>query len=118
MKRITRTQYFLRGGTVTQELVSSSRKTVSTTVDQAKLTRTVRFVQTEAGLQRPKMDILVADDDCSGRFLLNSALIALGHTVTEAANGSDAWQAWKRQRHQLVISDWMMPGIDRLELCR
>ena len=64
------------------------------------------------------MDILVADDDRNSRFLLHSALTELGHNVTEAANGCDAWEAWKRGHHQLVISDWMMPGIDGLELCR
>ena len=64
------------------------------------------------------MDILVADDDRNSRFLLHSALTELGHSVTEAENGSDAWEAWKRGHHQLVISDWMMPGIDGLELCR
>jgi len=87
-------------------------------VGQAKITRTVRFVHLGAGFQGPKMDILVADDDSSGRFLLNSTLVELGHSVTEAANGFDAWEAWKRGHHQLVISDWMMPGIDGLELCR
>ena len=61
------------------------------------------------------MDILVADDDCTGRFLVNSALRELGHSVTETANGCDAWEAWKRVHHQLVISDWIMPGIDGLE---
>ena len=61
------------------------------------------------------MDILVADDERSGRFLLNSTLIELGHSVTETANGCDAWEAWKRVHHQLVISDWIMPGIDGLE---
>ncbi len=85
---------------------------------QSKVTRTVRFVHIGAGFQGPKMDILVADDDPSGRFLLNSTLVELGHSVTEAANGCDAWEAWKREHHQLVISDWMMPGIDGLELCR
>jgi CheY-like chemotaxis protein len=64
------------------------------------------------------MDILVADDDRIGRFLLNSALCELGHSVTEATNGCDAWEAWKRQHHQLIISDWMMPCMDGLELCR
>ena len=64
------------------------------------------------------MDILVADDDRTSRFLLSSALIELGHSVTEATNGSEAWEGWKREHHQLVISDWMMPGIDGLELCR
>jgi DNA-binding response OmpR family regulator len=33
-------------------------------------------------------------------------------------DGCDAWEAWKRQRHQLIISDWMMPCMDGLELCR
>jgi DNA-binding response OmpR family regulator len=42
----------------------------------------------------------------------------LGHSITEATNGCDAWEAWKRQRHQLIISDWMMPCMDGLELCR
>ena len=87
-------------------------------MSQAKVTRTVRFVHIGAGFQEPKMDILVADDDPSGRFLLNSTLVELGHSVTEAANGYNAWEAWKRGRQQLVISDWMMPGIDGLELCR
>ena len=64
------------------------------------------------------MDILVADDDCTGRFLLNSALRQLGHSVTETTNGREAWEAWKCQRHQLIISDWMMPCMDGLELCR
>jgi DNA-binding response OmpR family regulator len=64
------------------------------------------------------MDILVADDDRTARFLLRSTLIELGHSVTEATNGGEAWEAWKREHHQLVISDWMMPGVDGLELCR
>ena len=64
------------------------------------------------------MDILVADDDRTGRFLVSSSLNELGHSVTEVTNGCEAWEAWKREHHQLVISDWMMPGIDGLELCR
>ena len=64
------------------------------------------------------MDILVADDDRTARFLLSSTLIELGHSVTEATNGCEAWEAWKREHHRLVISDWMMPGVDGLELCR
>jgi len=64
------------------------------------------------------MDIFVDDDNRIGRAFLNSALRELGHSVTEATNGCDAWEAWKRQRHQLIISDWMMPCMDGLELCR
>jgi DNA-binding response OmpR family regulator len=64
------------------------------------------------------VNILVADDDRHGRFLLNSALSQIGHSVTETENGREAWQAWQRDRHPLVISDWMMPDLDGLELCR
>ncbi len=64
------------------------------------------------------MKILVADDDRHGRFLLNSALSQTGHSVTEVENGREAWEAWQRDHHPLVISDWMMPDVDGLELCR
>ena len=64
------------------------------------------------------MDVLVADDDGNSRFLLKCALTQLGHKVTQAENGQEAWEAWKRERHSLVISDWMMPEMDGLELCR
>jgi CheY-like chemotaxis protein len=42
----------------------------------------------------------------------------MGHSVTETTNGCEAWEAWKRHHHQLIISDWMMPCMDGLELCR
>jgi CheY-like chemotaxis protein len=78
----------------------------------------VRFVPIRGASKGAKMDILVADDDRTGRFLVNSTLRELGHRVTEATNGSEAWEAWRRQRHQLIFSDWMMPCMDGLELCR
>jgi len=43
-------------------------------VGQAEVTKTVRFMHIGAGFQGSKMDILVVDDDSSGRFLLNSTL--------------------------------------------
>jgi len=64
------------------------------------------------------MNILVADDDRAISFLIRSALNELGHKVDEVYNGCDAWEAWKRHHHEFVISDWMMPGFDGLELSR
>ena len=64
------------------------------------------------------MNVLVADDDGIIRLLLTSALKKLGHTVREAANGREALAAWQADHHPLVISDWMMPDLDGLELCR
>ena len=64
------------------------------------------------------MNVLVADDDQVTRLLLTTALGKLGHKVHEAQNGSQAWEAWQADQHSLIISDWMMPEIDGLELCR
>jgi DNA-binding response OmpR family regulator len=64
------------------------------------------------------MNVLIADDDAVTRLMLNSALGKLGHTVYQAENGREAWETWQRDHYSLVISDWMMPDIDGLELCR
>lgn len=64
------------------------------------------------------MNVLVVDDDPVTRLLLTSALSKLGHTVCEAQNGSEGWEVWKKDQHPFIISDWMMPEVDGLELCR
>ncbi len=64
------------------------------------------------------MNVLVADDDGITRLLLSTALRKLGHVVHEAETGAAAWEAWLEKRQPLVISDWMMPGMDGLEFCR
>jgi DNA-binding response OmpR family regulator len=64
------------------------------------------------------MNVLVAEDDDVTRLLLSSALSKLGHKVSEATDGDGAWEAWQRDHFSLVISDWMMPVVDGLELCR
>ena len=64
------------------------------------------------------MNILVADDDGITRLLIKSSLTKLGHHVREAETGAAAWAAWMEERQPLVISDWMMPGMDGLEFCR
>ena len=64
------------------------------------------------------MNVLIADDDAVTRLLLGSALSKLGHVVYPTENGCEAWEAWQRDHFSLVISDWMMPDLDGLELCR
>lgn len=64
------------------------------------------------------MKVLVADDDGITRLLLSSALRKMGHDVREAETGAEAWDLWLSERQPLVISDWMMPGMDGLEFCR
>jgi DNA-binding response OmpR family regulator len=64
------------------------------------------------------MNVLIADDDDVTRLLLSSVLSKLGHDVRQAENGRDALAAWEANHPPLVISDWMMPDMDGLELCR
>jgi CheY-like chemotaxis protein len=63
--------------------------------------------------------MLVADDDHDSRTLLAELLFGWGHQVASVADGQEAWKTLTGQNApQLVILDWIMPGIDGLELCR
>jgi putative two-component system response regulator len=64
------------------------------------------------------MDILVVDDEPIARCLLHRILSAEGYRVTLAPNGEQALSLVREQGHQLVISDWKMPGMSGLELCQ
>ncbi|MDQ3184894.1 MAG: diguanylate cyclase [Pseudomonadota bacterium] len=64
------------------------------------------------------MKILIAEDDTTSRLLFGATLRKLGYTVTAVENGEKAWNAWKQEEYSLIISDWMMPDIDGLELCK
>jgi phosphoserine phosphatase RsbU/P len=64
------------------------------------------------------MKILIAEDDPIVRRLLQSYLAEWGHEVTEAVDGTQAWELFERGEYGVVISDWMMPGLDGPELIR
>ena len=64
------------------------------------------------------MKILIAEDDTTSRLLFAATLRKLGHTVTAVEDGRKAWEAWQKDEYPLLISDWMMPDIDGLQLCR
>ena len=64
------------------------------------------------------MKVLVADDDRTSRALLHGALLKLGYEVVEAPNGAAAWDKILDTGARMVVSDWVMPDIDGLELCR
>lgn len=62
--------------------------------------------------------VLVVDDDLTVLKLLGAILRAAGHQVRVAHNGIEALDIIKEYPPQLVISDWMMPEMDGLSLCR
>lgn len=64
------------------------------------------------------MNILLAEDDPVAMRVAQLTLEAMGHSVTSTRDGEDAWKHLQSDQFQVVVSDWMMPGIDGLELCR
>src|SRR5215475_11114896 len=64
------------------------------------------------------MKVLIAEDDRDSRELLGWILEKLGYQVVATTDGKEAWDAFRRGRFRLVVSDVLMPEIDGLELCR
>jgi DNA-binding response OmpR family regulator len=65
------------------------------------------------------MKILIAEDDVVSRRLLEATLIRWGYEVIATRNGVEAWDILQGEDAPLLaILDWMMPGMDGLEVCR
>src|ERR1700688_3784339 len=64
------------------------------------------------------MRILVVDDDPIALEMLQHALAREGHEVEAASNGLEALEILSKGTCRLVISDWTMPEMDGVELCR
>jgi diguanylate cyclase (GGDEF)-like protein len=65
------------------------------------------------------MKVLAAEDNLVFQSMLRSMLTKWGYDVVMARDGNEAWQALlSPDAPQLAILDWMMPGIDGVEVCR
>ena len=64
------------------------------------------------------MKILAVEDDAVARAVLRKALHRLGHEVVEAHDGDAAWERLAAEPVRVVVSDWMMPNSDGLDLCQ
>jgi diguanylate cyclase (GGDEF)-like protein len=64
------------------------------------------------------MKVLVADDSAVPRLILEKNLTALGHEIAAAADGDEAWALYQSFAPDVILSDWLMPGLDGIELCR
>ena len=65
------------------------------------------------------MKVLIAEDDMVSRRLLEASLTRWGYEVVVTCDGAAAWEVLQRgDAPSLVILDWMMPGMDGIEVCR
>lgn len=64
------------------------------------------------------MKLLVADDDPISLRILTNYLTKWGYKFVTAGSGREAWQLLQQQDFPIVISDWLMPEMDGLELIR
>ena len=63
------------------------------------------------------MKILVIDDEIAAE-LASEALRLAGFDVITVHDGDDGWRRLQARQAEIVITDWMMPGLDGIELCR
>jgi DNA-binding response OmpR family regulator len=69
--------------------------------------------------REPSITILVAEDDPVSRELICTRVAKWGYDVIVAQNGTDAMTVLReKDAPSLAILDWMMPGMDGLEICR
>lgn len=63
-------------------------------------------------------NVLIVDDSKVQRKILSTSLKRWGFTVIEASSGSEALGLCSTHRIDLILSDWMMPGMSGLSFCR
>lgn len=64
------------------------------------------------------MNVLAIEDQTIAAMQLSATLKSLGHGVELVNDGHAAWQKLLEGSFRVVVSDWRMPGMDGLELCR
>jgi diguanylate cyclase (GGDEF)-like protein len=65
------------------------------------------------------MKVLIADDDDVMRHILDTTLSKWGYEVETVRNGLEAWQLLQSaDAPKLAILDWIMPGMDGVEICQ
>jgi two-component system chemotaxis response regulator CheY len=65
-----------------------------------------------------KPRVLVVEDTLAGRTLLRRILSDEGYRVTAVKDGADALDSYETEGADLIVLDWMLPGMDGLEVIR
>lgn len=72
----------------------------------------------EKQLLPPRRSVLIAEDNPIGARILEATLSKLGYHPITAPNGAEAWERFDREPVRVIVSDWMMPGMDGLAFCQ
>lgn len=65
------------------------------------------------------MQILIADDNPVFQSVLSAMLTSWGYQIVSACDGEQAWRLLQEEgAPRLAILDWMMPGMDGIDVCR
>lgn len=64
------------------------------------------------------MKILIAEDEPVSSRILQLTLEHFGHEVIATSDGREAWEKFDADPVRVIVSDWMMPDVDGIELCR
>ena len=65
------------------------------------------------------MKILIAEDNLTTRRILETILIKWNYDVISVCDGNEAWEKIQdKDPPKLIILDWMMPGLNGVEICR
>jgi type IV pilus assembly protein PilB len=65
------------------------------------------------------MKVIIAEDEAVSRTILRRTVERLGHECLVARDGQEAWELFERTPDvEVIVSDWAMPNVDGLELCR
>ena len=75
-------------------------------------------MSTESGLGMKQAKVLVVDDEAAIRDMIRFALEQSDMQVRSAANAHDALLSINEERPDIILMDWMMPGVSGLELTR
>lgn len=62
------------------------------------------------------MKVLIAEDENVSRRMLQKTLEKWGYEVVSTANGVEAFGAFQQNDFSMVITDWMMPEMDGVQL--
>lgn len=65
------------------------------------------------------MKVLIAEDEAVSQAIVKRSIEKLGHECLVGKDGLEAWKIYQEVEDiDASVSDWMMPNVDGLELCR